>query len=78
MNVSNSRVVVSRLSCTYVGYSNLSELGRNHSILGDLRSKNEKENLLGCSGQRLAHRASSAPRIVFFSKGAGALRDSMR
>jgi len=41
MSFSVLGVVLSGLSYTNVGYSNLSELGRNHSILGKLRLENE-------------------------------------
>ncbi|KAH0729882.1 hypothetical protein KY289_001070 [Solanum tuberosum] len=39
----NGLLPKSILSCTYVGYSNLSELGRNHSILAEIGSKMRKK-----------------------------------
>jgi len=61
MNVRSLRVVFSRFSCTYVGYSNLSELGRNHLILGELWQKIEEENSSECSGEELGRRTPDAP-----------------
>lgn len=57
MNVNNLRVVLSRFLCSYFGYSNLSELGRNNKRI---RVKNEKENSLGFLDRGLARQKMSS------------------
>lgn len=56
------KVVFSRFLYTYVGYSNISGFGKNHSILSELGQKIVRKKLSKRFGEGLGRRAPDRPR----------------